>query len=760
MSLADSNREVAMPPGESSMFPTLAVGTIVDNRYEILSVLGRGGGGCVYKVRQVIMQKIMALKTLNPSNSNISMLRLQKEAQALSRLEHRHIVQANDFGMIDGSQPFFAMEYVDGPTLAQYLKQVGSISVESMIELFAPLCQALSYAERKGVVHRDIKPSNIVLARDANNPGKFVAKIVDFGIAKIQHGDESAAALTKTGAVFGTPSYMSPEQCLGQPADHRSDIYSLGCVIFESLVGTPPYTASNQLEVIMKHISGEIPTLREASLGGKFPQAIEQIVANMLAKDPDERYQSCDDVFEDFQSLQEKRSVAPIVARESDAVNDNWKRKAIFVSSLLVSLIVVTGSVFVFTGLHKPVAKSLDADTVTTKQNIEDPKNSVMSVILDQGRTYEQKAHLNGQTYFSEVKGDKLCFTFPTAMIGKFKYWATPTDSTITPAQNSVTVARNAKLILFPAAPLLVEPALWSKFRQDDLYGIRMDLSEAVTRDEFEDKAEDILHKDGIRSELTDLVGKHKKSKAHDMTIISSTKAIFSKIEDEYDREPIAESNENSQNVKAALAFDKLHLLGLLSANFNDRTWLHMGTMPQLRWLWLDSCIMNGKTIKGDNFSQLANLNKMRVISIDKLEAPTELLKKLGKSEELKRLSLGGVTLTKEDLALIAKIPKLDTLRLRGKSKLTAGASLASLADAPNLERLAFSDQLKPDRLETLAELVKLKHLKELIVEWPEHSQEYAAIKVVPGCKVIAQDRATSSWFDFTKENPDLTDLW
>jgi|GEM_PF-1139915 len=740
---------------------TLAVGTIVDNRYEILSVLGRGGGGCVYKVRQVIMQKIMALKTLNPSTSNISMLRLQKEAQALSRLEHRHIVQANDFGMIDGNQPFFAMEYVDGPTLAQYLKQVGSISVESMIELFAPLCQALSYAESKGVVHRDIKPSNIVLARDANNPGKFVAKIVDFGIAKIQHGDENAAALTKTGAVFGTPSYMSPEQCLGQPADHRSDIYSLGCVIFESLVGTPPYTASNQLEVIMKHISGEIPTLREASLGSKFPEAIEQIVANMLAKDPDERYQSCDDVFDDFLSLQEKRSVAPIVARESEVVDVNWKRKAIFVSSLVVTLVVAAGSIFVFMGLHKPVAKSPDADAITASRGGQkEAQSSVLSDYLNQGHEYERKTYLNGQKFFSEVKGDKLCFTFPDKLIGKFKYWTTPTDNTITPAQNSVTVARDAKLILFPAAPLLVEPALWSKFRQEDLFGIRMDLTEALTRDEFDDRAEDVLRKDNIRSELSDLLGKNKKTKSREASPLSSGKALMSKIEDEFDSKPVADSDANSQNLKAALAFDKLHLLGLLNANFNDRTWLNMGTMPYLRWLWLDTCIINGKPIRGDSFTQLANLNKMRVISIDRMEAPTTLLKQLCKSQELRRLSLGGVTLTKEDLVLIAKIPKLDTLRLRGKSKLAQDASLVSLSDAGNLERLAISDQLKPYRLETLSELVKLKHLKELIVEWPEHSEEFAAIKVVPSCKVTSQDRANSSWFDFTKENPDVTGLW
>ena len=148
----------------------------------------------------------------------------------------------------------------------------------------------MDYAHQEGVIHRDIKPNNIILLKSDNSP--IVPKIVDFGIAKLVAGEDSeSAALTQTGEVFGTPLNMSPEQCAGEAVDQRSDIYSLGCVLFEALTGAPPFRGQTALETMMLHTKNATPSLKEASLGLEFPETIQRIICKMLAKIPNERYQ-------------------------------------------------------------------------------------------------------------------------------------------------------------------------------------------------------------------------------------------------------------------------------------------------------------------------------------------------------------------------------------------------------------------------------------------------------------------------------------
>jgi len=283
----------------------LQPGQIVENHYKVLSIIASGGFGSVYKVRDILLKKTFALKTLHPVvASETTMLRLRKEAQAASMLDHPNLVRAINFGMIDHCQPFLVMEFVEGPTLAQHLKQHARIPWQSALQIFIPVCFAMAYAHDQGVIHRDIKPSNIILAGDVS-ASNFIPKVVDFGIAKLQFGDESEAlSLTKTGEIFGTPLYMSPEQCAGTGVDSRSDIYALGCVLFEALTGAPPFKGNTQLETMMQHTTGKAPSLKEASLGLEFPEALEKLVTRMLAKDSRDRYQSFMDVANDLLLLQ------------------------------------------------------------------------------------------------------------------------------------------------------------------------------------------------------------------------------------------------------------------------------------------------------------------------------------------------------------------------------------------------------------------------------------------------------------------------
>lgn len=713
--------------GQQPILKTLSPGTYVDGRYEIISVIGQGGCGCVYKVHQLLMNKTLALKTLNPSTSRITIMRLQKEAQAMSLLEHPNIAHAFDFGMLGQDQPFFVMEFVNGPTLAQHLKQVGTMSVEATVELFTPICQALSYAHEKGVIHRDIKPSNIILAKDTDQSNKLVPKLVDFGIAKIQYGDQGSATLTKTGEIFGTPLFMSPEQCQGAKVDHRSDIYSLGCVMFQALTGSPPFSGDNPMKTMMMHSSADIPSLKEMSPGVEFPAAIEQIISKMLVKEPSVRYQNFEQVLKDLQAVREgQHEVTPVASQRGS------KKSARATLAALALLVVAAG---IGVGYHN---HSLQSEKESTK-----PVKLDRSIIADSNpfKATEKAMVIEGRSYFSQRKGDYIQFKFPPKQrIGKLHYWTSDTEKKEVMAERSVTVPRDAKLTLFAYEPLLTQPMLWSKFRQTDLYGVRMDFLDAMSSEKWDDAIDDAL---------TDLSSTGPKRKAID---------IMKYAEEKIDPNSLQDANLKAQNLNAVMTFDNLHLLGLLFADFNDRTWLHMGTLQSLRWVWLDGCKLNGKKPRGEDLVKLSNLNNLRVFSVDKLDSPGAVLSKLIHSKELKRLSLGVVPITKQDLSLIAKIPRLDTLRLR-ELTLSDDALLSQLAAAPHLERLAL-DRVKMKDCAMLSGLVKLKHLKELVVDYPEESKEFQNINVVEGCQVHFEERAHTNWFNWMEENPDVTGLW
>ena len=272
------------------------IGQILAGKYKMLSVLGSGGMGTVYHVQQVFLKIDMALKVLDfKQASNASHLnRFTTEAKAAYTLNHHTLVKVFDFGLLEQEQPYFAMEYIDGITLAQYLKQSGPLSLAMVAPIFSQIAEGLDYAHKHAVIHRDIKPGNIMLVNGTEYGAPGSVRIVDFGIAKtaMQGGIGEIQALTQTGEVFGSPLYMSPEQCSGGAIDYRTDIYSLGCTLFEALTGTPPHVGANQLRTMMLHTTEGAPSLTEASLGREFPSGLNELVQKMLAKSPEDRYQN------------------------------------------------------------------------------------------------------------------------------------------------------------------------------------------------------------------------------------------------------------------------------------------------------------------------------------------------------------------------------------------------------------------------------------------------------------------------------------
>lgn len=280
------------PFGEVRELAEFTNGEIIGGRYEVISPLGHGGMGVVYRVKQISTGCEFALKTIDRKRfSAVTIRRFQQEVRATFAVEHPNIVKVIEFGLLDDQTPFLVMEIVRGENLSERLER-GILSVQEATSIFAQACFGLAYAHHRGIVHRDIKPSNIMLVGEMPTGCEGSVKILDFGIAKIAgHEGGEMQALTKTGEIFGSPLYMSPEQCSGGRVDHRSDIYSLGCVLFEALTGTPPCVGENALSTMMLHQTQTSPTLREASLGGEYPPELEAIAARMIAKLPADRYQ-------------------------------------------------------------------------------------------------------------------------------------------------------------------------------------------------------------------------------------------------------------------------------------------------------------------------------------------------------------------------------------------------------------------------------------------------------------------------------------
>ena len=270
-------------------------GALIVERFKVIELLGSGGMGSVYKVEDIETNSIYALKFLHKQQTNdANWRRFDIEAKTSNKLDHPNLIKVYETGLLPDGQPFFTMDLVEGESLADILRTRGRLSVTQAIKIFIQVGFALSYAHENGVIHRDIKPSNIMLQRQSDDATiGAIVKVVDFGIAKLTGQDEfTQMTLTKTGEIFGSPLYMSPEQCMGIGVDHRSDLYSLGCVMYEALTGAPPLVGESALSTMMKHQNEEALTLKEASLGIDFPQQMERIVHGLLRKDAKDRYQS------------------------------------------------------------------------------------------------------------------------------------------------------------------------------------------------------------------------------------------------------------------------------------------------------------------------------------------------------------------------------------------------------------------------------------------------------------------------------------
>ncbi|HEY9677070.1 MAG TPA: protein kinase [Drouetiella sp.] len=479
MMIQDSNPKVvgAISSGNSGddhFEELLHAGQIVLDRYKVIKLLGRGGMGSVYRVHDQKMGVDFALKYLHrQQTTDIAWRRFDIEARTANKLNHPNLIKVHDVGLLPEGQPYFVMDLVQGRTLADNIQQYGPLRVIDALQVMIQVAFAMADAHDGGVIHRDIKPSNIMIC-DGKNVAEGSIKLVDFGIAKLTGTDEiSQLTLTRTGEIFGSPYYMSPEQCAGQAVDHRSDIYSFGCVLYEALTGAPPLLSDNALTQMLKHQNEKPQSLAQASLGASFPQDLEYIVAKLLEKKPEDRYQNAHELARDLidveQSLKTGEPTSAFAAKQSaPSLERKNKSQSVFTKSYgpltlpaaasLLAIGLLTGLVFGrYVIPDVPAVKPVGPTTaeqlraVTTGTNPA-PTNSA---IVDTSGPFSVKAG-NSNTRI---------FTFPADSIGRIDL----NDGKHRDAVREVRIDFFRPFGLVPTDYAFAHPNVFDRFEEDEL---------------------------------------------------------------------------------------------------------------------------------------------------------------------------------------------------------------------------------------------------------------------------------------------------
>jgi eukaryotic-like serine/threonine-protein kinase len=309
------------------------VGTVLQNRYSVQRLLGKGNWSRVYLGLDTVLNRYVAIKALRTElrQEPISLARFTREAQALAILNHANIVTLFDFGVAENSMPFLVLEELSGTTLAEVIKSRQKIEWRAAIDIFIQCASALSFGHDKGVVHRDINPANIVIT--SSTAGQQ-AKLLDYGFCKLIY-EQFDPKLTEKGVALATSTYMSPEMAACKPVDARSDIYSMGCVMYQVLSGDVPFKGESYLDIVKQHLSSPPPAFPAAA---GVPSWLSRIVFRCLQKNPQERFQSCEDLILALKTGSDQQSIS------SDPADNQYKMLSIVLG--VVSAILALALIF------------------------------------------------------------------------------------------------------------------------------------------------------------------------------------------------------------------------------------------------------------------------------------------------------------------------------------------------------------------------------------------------------------------------------
>jgi tRNA A-37 threonylcarbamoyl transferase component Bud32 len=394
------------------------IGTVLSGRYKLEAKLGSGGMSTVYLARDTTLDRQVAVKVMHREMSEQAdqLQRFRQEARAVAKLSHPNVVAVIDAGE-DGGHPYIVFEYVEGETLKQRINRVGALDAQEALAYAIEIARGLAVAHARNMVHRDIKPQNVLIDSEGR------AKLTDFGISRQLEQD----GMTATGRVLGTTDYVAPEQAMGHPVDQRSDVYSLGVVLYEMLTGQVPFTADSQVGVAMKHVNEDLPDVQQRR--PELSAASAMVVERATTKDPNDRYQSVGEMIDDLATaLEVEAARAGATTGEATSVLEavppaerklasggRWSRAAI--ALLLLVAAGVVAAVFLISSGNtpggggalkdkgKPVAIAAAADYDPQGDDEEDPETVSLAVDGNPTGTAWSSEHYDTDTFAGTKTG-------------------------------------------------------------------------------------------------------------------------------------------------------------------------------------------------------------------------------------------------------------------------------------------------------------------------------------------------------------------
>ncbi|MBS1997981.1 MAG: protein kinase [Cyanobacteria bacterium SZAS LIN-2] len=689
--LQDIDMELGGAPFKGVSFEP---GTIIDAKYEVLSLLGAGGMGAVYKVKHLQLNKEVALKTFRSANINEdSWLRFQREAQAIGKLDDINIVKVYDFGVSTNNLPYYTMEVLTGQSLAEKLHADGPLNQGEALGYFQTVARALLHAHKLKIIHRDIKPGNIFLCRNEAT-AKPTIKLVDFGIAKLISSQSlDSQRQTDSGLIFGSPLYMSPEQSLGQAVDGRSDIYSFGCALFEALTGQPPFVGSNVFATMIMHQNQKPPALADKDPAGTYGRRLESMMAKLLAKNVDLRYQSFENVLSDLNIILEDQAAEnfsqsanlntaaepaphtiPAARARSLEGADTFEtarkqqppiRLLIIASVVLTTLSAAAGFAFLTSMSNTKKASVAVAD----QSSKGDPHNS--SLPHEETMAQSRKSVQPVGAYYSFILPDgRRQFRFDKGTyLGHFNtmYSDENLNNDMQAAQDTVTFKRGAAVCLTADFQLAEHPEWFDRFRPDDLTALKLDQGPEWSTVQYQH----IAHLTG------------------------------------------------------------LHSLVVFTSKLDDSFFAIVDGMPNLTVLEIPECECTAENLR--KCRSLRRLGNLRLNSVEHLSAICPIL---AQSNRLHTLAIEHCDLTNNDLKQLARIKNLSELRIGHNAQLTA-PGLLPLADLPNLRSIYLEGLDLPPSATAI--LGKFKHLVEVRfnhAKWTPAQVEALQKALPPGCRI------------------------
>jgi len=674
----------------------LQPGVILLEKFKIIELLGVGGMGSVYRVEHLFMNQQYALKCLNKCQRNdINWRRFENEAKAANMLDHANLLRVFEFGLLPGGRPYFLMELVNGVTLADEIKKLGRLPMKRAIKIFIQVAFAIQYAHEHHIIHRDLKPSNIMLElKDAEES----VKVVDFGIAKLTGVDEfNQQTMTNTGETFGSPLYMSPEQCAGTAIDNRSDLYSLGCLFYEALTGAPPFIGDTAIATMMKHQQEPPLSLKEASMGIGFPIGLEKVIANLLQKDPNQRYQKANSLAADLIELERSLSgetnsstAQPIGELRADRGKSLAKGREKLTNNTIVagSLALALGAAmgagicyYVMSAQIKEIKDYYEARMPKESPFASAAPNAVSPKANGDSQKGSTPPPLGS---FSKIAGDQKVLTFPKGVclgtiIDDFAF--------VCEAEGEKKFPRQRRLSLMVRNDAIAAPELLAGFAPDDLVFLNFSSAEHFRSDGFAN----ISHMTGLKA-------------------INARHTLF--------------------NDSALTSLDRL--INLRYANFND------------------------SRVHGDALKKSEILKNLNALDISNTSGVVPFCQKLSELTNLYELQMQNCQLDDVLLKDISQCKPLRVLCVSQNRDIT-DAGVSYLTDLKDLNWLDLSSTaVSPNCLESLVNMPSLKKIELAELEWTDKQKkafEKNLKSKLPAIKIYWTDEETS---DLSRNLPDF----